>query len=344
MGSARQISICPILWGGDRQYPDLPLKIADSLYFADVSDLIQETTFRPLAPLFYSESEVGTLEHIRYALVRDFECNDQERSSEDEESGKLLYQLYLGLKVIRPFAGRYQVFHYDMTQSIPRLPRGSRNDYPTILCDCELLNSIRWIDLQELVTVAPSLLSIVNAGTMPISQAINNFEIGYRADFLNVRHLLWVVGLDALFTSREWKNRGADLSAKRIADFLGPDFQIYSDGFASRFDSPIPSSPPLGEVLSDIYKLRNDFAHGTWPDKQWAGQIHRRSADSTRDIFHAEMLCEGASSVLRGCLRKILTDVQLVAMFNEKATMNAHFAARGLIRKRKKNTHGTSSG
>lgn len=337
MGPSRHLSICPIPWRNvdNLHTPSLPLKITDSLYFADVSEVVKETSFRSLTPLLYSESEAKRLERIRYALVRNFECEDDERPSQDEKSASLLYQLYLGLKVIRPFAGRYEVFHYDMAQQTPRLPRGSRNDHATFLCDCELLNSIRWVDLQELVAVAPSILSASKTASQPISQAIHNLEIGYRADFLHVRHLLWVVGLDALFTSKEWDNRGAKLIGQRIKDFLGSDFEIYPPTPMPGLDWPALASPPLNGLLRDIYQLRNDFAHGTWPDKQWAGKVSRRSADGIRDIYYAELLTEGASSVLRGCLKKILGDSDLVATFNDKTKMNAHFASRGLVRKKK---------
>jgi hypothetical protein len=339
MPPSRYISICPILAINAESHwlnSSLPVKIADSLFFADVSEIIRETTFASLTPLLLSKSEADGLKHLRYALVRHFECRDAERPFEEEESANLLYRLYLGLKVIRPSSGRFQVFHYEMSQTPPRLPRGSRNDYATILCDsCECLNRMRHEDLQELVTLAPSILSVFQKGALPVSQATQSLEIGYRADFLNVRHLLWVVGLDALFTSTEWENQGAKLSAKRITNFLGSDFQIYSGEHFTDLGLPAPTNPPLNKTLRDIYRLRNHFAHGAWPDRQWAGKVWRRSADSCRDIHYSELLSEAASSILRGCLRKILSDKQSVEMFNDKAEINAHFAQLGLVRKKK---------
>jgi hypothetical protein len=259
--------------------------------------------------------------------------------AEDRKSEEMLYRLYLGLKVIRPTRGRYQVLHYDMNLPVPRLPRGYRNDYGTIICDCELLNlnSLRWKDFQDLVAVARSILGTLNDARNPVSQAVQSLEIGYRADFLNVRHLLWVVGLDALFTSIEWENQGIEVSVGRITHFLGLDFAIYSEKPHYDYDSgPTLPNIRLSDVLRDVYRLRNDFAHGTWPDKQWAGKVSRRSADGSRDIYYAEVVSEAASISLRGCLKKILADAQLVQMFTDKTRMNAHFAACGLVRKRKK--------
>jgi hypothetical protein len=312
----------------------MPLKIADSLSFADVSEIFRETTFDSLALLFPSKSELEALKRVRYGLIREFECAEGDRHLEDEKSAQMLYCLYLGLKVVQPFSGRFQIFHYDLAQSMPRLPRGARNDFATILCDSERLNRIRPIDLDQLKAFAPLLLTVLKDGTLPVSQAMQSLEIGYRADFLNVRHLLWVVGLDALFTSTEWENQGAGLAARRIAHFLGSRFQISSPELFSDLGFSAPANPNLSDALHDIYKLRNHFAHGTWPEKRWAGTVWRQNVDFSRNVFYSEFLSEATSAILRGCLKKVFSDGSLVEMFNEKARMNAHFAT--ILRKRKK--------
>ena len=179
--SAQYISICPISVGwSEDDWADsrLPLKISDSLYVEDVSEIVRNTSLNIFVPQFYSQEEVDAVKQTRYALVRHFECDDQGRPDQDEESARVLYRLYLGLKVIRPTAGRYQVFHYDMSQSIPRLPRGSRNDHATILCECELLNCIRWIDLQELAAIAPSSSEHTDDGG--IAHFTSDSELGDR--------------------------------------------------------------------------------------------------------------------------------------------------------------------
>jgi len=337
MGS-EHISLCPISVEHLEDDPSnlLPLKISDSLFVEDVSEILHETAFDPLVPQYYSKEEVGGLTKAKYALVRRIECEDGEEPNTRAESVRMLYQFYIGLKAIRPTTGRFQVLHYDMGVPKPRLPAGERNDYATILCDCEILNRVRIKDLMELVKLAPCISRTLISAKNPISQAAQSLEIGYRADFLNVRHLLWVVGLDALFTSTEWKNQGKDVAVGRIRDFLGLDFQIYPEQPFAGFDLPTLGSLLLKDVVEQIYKLRNDFAHGTWPDKQWAGRVCRRSLDPGRDIYYAEQLSEAASATLRGCLRKILSDSQSVEIFSDKAKMNSYFASRGLVRRRKK--------
>jgi hypothetical protein len=327
------ISICPIRnVTRDDLDEHLPLKLGTSLYFEEISKFIEETGFDALMHDFYSAKEVAKLKSTRYGLVRYFEC--EEYHDEDKESNRVLYQLYLGLKLVRPTAGTYQVLHYDLAQASPRLPRGWRNNIGTLLSDCESLNTIRWKDLQELQALAPSILSVLSTAFSPIAQAVQSMEIGYRADFSHVRHLLWVVGLDALFTSTEWENQGAQVATGRIGDFLGRGFEIYAENRADFefIDLKLPRST-LSETLQDVYELRNQFAHGRSPDKAWAGKACRRSVNGLEDIYYATMLSEAASAILRGSLKKILADRSLTAMFNDKAKMNAHFAR--FVRKRK---------
>ena len=313
----------------------MPFRLCSDCFVENISVLIEETAFNLLTPQPYSQAEVEGLKQTRYGLVRRFQCELQDRPSEDEKSAAELYKLYLGLKILHPTRGRFQVLHYSVSDSAPRLPRGSKNDFATIVCDWEGLNYIRWTDVCELARLASSLIATLSDHRNPISQAVHNLEIGYRADFLNVRHLLWVIGLDALFTSTERENQGKEVAIKRISDFLGSDFQIYSADAVSELSTPIPTQVKLTAALGDCYRLRNDFAHGTWPDKAWAGTVSRRSADGARNVYYAEVLSEAACSILRGCLKRILSETDLVKMFSDKQKMNMHFAARGLVRRQR---------
>ena len=337
MARIKHLSISPVsanIFGCDWPSESLPVSIGDSVSVADVSSIIAETNFDLLSPLLISESQIRGLQNIRYALVREFECDDTEKPAEDEKSANILYSLHLGLKVIRPCAGVFQVFHYDLSQTGSRLPRGARNNRGTIVSDCETLNSIRWTDVQELANLGSSILKVLKTPSLPISQAMQSLEIGYRSEFVNSRHLLWVVGLDALFTSTEWRNQGAEVAVGRIEDFLGAGFQIYPPP-EDPWQPPVLSLT-LHDALPDIYKLRNHLAHGSWPDKQWVGKVCRRSANGLEDIYYGTVLSEAASAALRGCLKKILAEERWVDLFNDKPKMNTYFASHGLFRERKR--------
>jgi len=251
--------------------------------------------------------------------------------AEKETSKNQLYRLYLTLKIIRATKERFLVLHYTLGDGNPRVEDSWRNEFDSELLDCEYGFSICPGDLYELARVAPQSLPILGNRTLSVTQAIYNLEIGCRAEFFNVRHLLWVVGLDALFSSKQWEHRGADVIKKRIALFLGEDFAIYPDKRELHLPRLIGMS--LRDSLDEIYKLRNHFAHGTWPDKSWAGKVCRPRAVGTGDVNYSGILVEAAAATLRGCLRKILSDDEWVSMFNDKKRMNAYFASRGLVRK-----------
>ncbi|MGH9726396.1 MAG: hypothetical protein ACRD41_15140 [Candidatus Acidiferrales bacterium] len=326
--SSRYISVCPISTdynATDSLAPLVPIKITDSIFVENISEIIRQTPFKSLTPHFLSETEAAALRRTQYALVRHFDCAFADRPAENERSANLLYQLYLGLKVIRPTAGKFLILHYDLGTPSPRLPDGSRNDYGTIVCDYERLNRIRQEDIQELAALAPLILGALKSAPNPIAQAVHNLEVGYRTDFAYVRHLLWVVGLDSLVTSQVPKRFGKGVAVPRITSFLEPTFQIYPEKGSPGFDLPILPDTTLQETIGDIYDLRNSFAHGDWPDKARFGQICRRSLDGTEDIDYSTVLCEAASSILRGCLKKILADVSTVEIFNHKSKMNAYF-------------------
>src|SRR5271156_1390097 len=147
MMESAHVSVCPITMvdpEGFDSHLKLPLMIARSLYFDDVSEIIRETTFDSLELVFPDRPEREALKRVRYGLVRQFDCEEHDPHLEYEQSARLLYCLYLGLKVIRPTWGRFQIFHYDLAQSKPRLPRIIRNDHGTILCDSDCPNWIGW--------------------------------------------------------------------------------------------------------------------------------------------------------------------------------------------------------
>jgi hypothetical protein len=307
---------------------ELLVQINESIRIEDVSDLIQKTPFEFWTEWSHEhgERECKRLRNTRYALVRRFECATSEDVAEKEISKNLLYRLYLSLKVIRASKERFVALHYLVGKGNPTVRGSWRNEFDSELLDCEFEFPIRPEDLRELANVARQSLAIFANRTLSVTQAAYSLEIGYRAEFVNVKHLIWVVGLDALFSTD--KNTTSAVVKKRISDFLGEDFVMYPD--QREIDLPRLIGLSLNDALEEIYKLRNHFAHGTWPDSRWAGKVCRPRALGTGDINYSGMLLEAAVAILRACLRKILNDNELMDMFNNKAKMHAHFAARGI--------------
>lgn len=335
MSNQSYASVFPIhvnVFEGRWPESELHTQFCDSIKFEDVSALMEQTPpdFWTTWSHDFGQSETNRLRNTRYALVRRFECAGSEEAFEREKSKKLLYQFYLSLKVIRATKERFVVLPYTLGKGDPIVRDPWRNEFDNQLLDCEFGFPVRPGDLCELARISQQSIGILGDRRLPITQATYNLEIGYRAEFFNVRHLLWVVGLEALFSSRKRGHQGADVVKMRALNFLGEDFAIYDNQRESGLPRLIGIS--LRDALNEIYVLRNHFAHGTWPQNQWAGKVCRPLVFGTGHVTYSGMLLEAAASILRGCLRKILADDKWVSMFNDKKKMNAYFAELGLVR------------
>jgi hypothetical protein len=315
--------------------PDIFMTVEDGIQIEDVSKLIKETptTFWKDWSYEHGELESKRLQNVRYALVRRFDCEESEELEEREQSKVLLYRLYLTLKVIRPTKQRFLVLHYAVANGRTRIKEPWRNDFDSELLDCESGFPLTLEDLKQLPPIARLSLKILGDRKFPVTQAVYNLEIGYRAEFFSVRHLLWVVGIDALFSSKKWAHQGADVVRKRVVEFLGKDFAIYPND--RDFGLPRLVGLSLDDALAEIYRLRNYFAHGSWPNKSWAGKHSRPLAFGGGHVNYSGVLLESAAAILRGCLRKILSDANWIEIFNDKKRMNKYFADRGLVRMRR---------
>jgi hypothetical protein len=326
-----------IAFGSTLRESDLLIRESESIRIEAVSNLIQQTPSNFWINWSYDHgaSETNRLRNTQFALVRRFKCSSSNEGLEIEKSKNLLYRLYLSLKVIRATKERFVVLHYKLGHQEPTVRDFWRNEIDSELLDCEFGFSIRPEELCELAQIAQQSLGILGNRTLPVTQATYSLEIGYRAEFFNVQHLLWVIGLEALFSSKERKHQGSDVVKRRVLHFLGNDFLIYPQQRDSELPRLIGIS--LRDALNEIFVLRHDFAHGTWPASRWAGKVCRPTALGTGYVNYSGMLLEAAAAILRGCLRKILADENLVVMFNEKKRMNAYFQELDIVRIEKPN-------
>jgi hypothetical protein len=115
---------------------------------------------------------------------------------------------------------------------------------------------------------------------------------------------MFVMALDMLFIAGE-----ISPFMKRVGGFLGLDSLIFPQ------DSLMNYQPKttVGEVLKDLYDLRNIIAHGQEIPKQPYRENHDlMSADGHRinydDYYYAELMLESGLFMLTTALRKIVTE------------------------------------
>ena len=116
------------------------------------------------------------------------------------------------------------------------------------------------------------------------------------------------------------------MAKERIRWFLGPDTRIYEPGDIQGGQPEVKTT--IGEVLDDLYELRNVIAHGDrTPDKFW---VTARS-EYDEPVKLAEMLTETASRIIRGSLLRILEE-NLLQYFADGPASEAFFGAQGLTK------------
>jgi hypothetical protein len=154
-------------------------------------------------------------------------------------------------------------------------------------------------------------------------------ELGYISEFIDVKQLMWATALDGLFTSA--KHWGSDLASRRIQHFLGADTRIYKQAdFASYMLVP---SLTLKQVVPDIYKLRNRFAHGEWVPKEFLDRPGY-SGKAGEVLNYADVLLEATSIILRMSLVRILKE-DLIEIFGTKSQLDWYFSRAGLVNKKR---------
>lgn len=129
-------------------------------------------------------------------------------------------------------------------------------------------------------------------------------EHGLQTGHLYLSTLMWVMGLDMLFMAGE-KVPFVD----RVAGFLGASARIFPA-------VPLPHRQPrltIGEVLEDVYELRNIVAHGREiPARPFREKCDLVDAKGVRiDVFdyhYSEVIMESALFLLARSLRKIMVD------------------------------------
>jgi hypothetical protein len=129
-------------------------------------------------------------------------------------------------------------------------------------------------------------------------------EHGMQIGNVNLGSLMFVMALDMLFMAGE-----SSPFMKRVGGFLGLDSRIFPQ------DSQMKYQPKttVGEVLKDLYDLRNIIAHGQEIPKQPYREKHDLiSTDghriNHRDYYYADLMLESVLFMLTTALRKIFTD------------------------------------
>lgn len=147
---------------------------------------------------------------------------------------------------------------------------------------------------------------------------------------LQLRHvylstLMWVMGLDMLYMAGKKKP-----FIERVKKFLGEQSLVFPPvGNSNRQPWLIRQQPRMtvGEIVEDIFDLRNEIAHGHEIPKRLRADCKLPDTKSQDIPFvqiktYAEALCDASLFILVNTLRKIMTDGLVEVVVQQKDWKN----------------------
>ncbi|MGH9747637.1 MAG: hypothetical protein ACRD59_16195 [Candidatus Acidiferrales bacterium] len=283
-------------------------------------------------------SRVEELMTVRYALVHRYETEPMvvegrivgERFH-SVESDKLVRMLAACLRLIRPmrqnvltmrgsFAdddGPFELTGFD-------LPPLHLQEVPEV----QKLFKLRDQDIDDLRTYAPRFLEAMRGEFWKFRMAVQFHELGhFQALDWKARYLHWCSAIESIYTSHRWEHQGSLVATSRIRWLLGEQTSTYAPGDLS--DLLEDPRIAVGQIVDDLYDLRNFLAHGDKVPDAYFNDTLRVGFGG--EVKRCEVLTEAASFIVRTSLLKILRD-NLLAHFADAGPAEAYFGRQRLTR------------
>jgi hypothetical protein len=333
----RKVTVTPVFGladeyvdGGDFPSKELPFAVGSGVFLADVHTQMKSADFSLWGQRYLSKEDIKELQSWRHALVHYFDAEEYLTSSPEESSRELVQRVFLSLRIVRPSWTPYQYLRAIVRPDGSFDPNGfSKAEGRLTVSSCDAANYVRKEDAELLRDILPTFLSVYDTACRPVQRAVRILELGYSSEFIDVKQLMWVTALDAMFTSA--KHWGSDLAVRRIQHLIGPDVRIYQPkDFPSYMAVP---SFTVKQVARDIYRLRNKFAHGEWVPEEFLDRPGY-SGKAGEQLNYADVLLEATGIILRMSLIRILKQ-NLLETFRTKDALDWYFSRAGLVNKTK---------
>jgi|SRR6185312_11394931 len=315
----------------------LPFGIVEYVMVEDVRSMFTDKTFAWVQRKL-GEDDVKTLQDVKYAIVHRYSTDDRSDGSDDDRvSENLVRNLVACLRLIRPTRQRTSLMRGELTPEGKIDVRYFENPREIMeVPDVQKLFTLRNADLVELRNIASAFLTAMGNEIWKFKMAVEFHEAGYFQDwYWKARYSLWCSALESLYTSQTHGNKGSLVAKERIKWFLNESTSIYDPGDIPNFVIPQPNIC-VGDVVDDLYKVRNLIAHGDRVPAQFHQRKMRNGIQDPLSVL--EVLLEALSFIIRKSLLRILRD-NLQPHFAGTAASDSYFGKAGLaldaIRKRK---------
>jgi hypothetical protein len=304
---------------------ELPFAVQRGLTIENVEHLLPQDAF-DLWKAMLGESLSEKVGKVKHALVHRYEMGD-DRSDFEESSTVFATSC---LRLIRPmrqgvlaFArgqiredGGFDVTGFDLSER----PNGVE------VVEAHKLSTLRYEDALSLRLLIPEFIRAMKGEFWKFRMAVQFHDLGYFQLHWKPKFLLWTSALESIFTSHSREHQGSRVAVARINWFLGEKTRIYPP---RDWPSAVPDCTlTLGDVLNDLYELRNYVAHGDKVPDSFFNTFPRTGING--GISKVEVLCETASLVIRASLIKILRE-RLLDQFADAKPAEGYFGAQGLV-------------
>lgn len=246
---------------------------------------------------YIAPHELNTFLSAQYALCHRF-ISTHEMGFAENESLRLLETAFICLRVVKPTRARFcalQTKDFD-GEKFEIFSVTHPKNTPVNIPDVETTNQISSADLQLFRRVIVPFFRVSDKGPERLRRAIRYFEEGYSQTLDPiVQIILWSAGIESLVSKGDESFYGSQ-SIDTVYELVPPDLDIYGDTIQREFVD-IPRFT-VGELLPDLFTLRNRLVHGGWIPEPWKAGSGRPSL-SQAEIPYADVLREAASFVLR---------------------------------------------
>jgi hypothetical protein len=334
-------NLYPIYWlagqvgGSPFDHARLPFDIAEDVRIEAVLERFREDAFALWAPRVGS-IVVEELQRVRFALVHRYRPDpiivDGQfigEAQHSEASQNLVLMLAACLRLIRPMRQSALLIHGKVRDEDGSFDVGGFDMPPPHLIEVpevQRLFMLRNQDADDLRRYAAQFLRGMRGEFWKFRMAVQFHELGhFQVIDWKARFLHWCSAIESIYTTHNREHQGKLLATTGIKWFIGPNTSIYAPGDLPEFvqDPGIT----VGQIVDDLYDLRNFIAHGDRvPDPYFRDDL-RRGLDG--GVKRCEVLLEMASFIVRTSLLKILRD-DLLDHFSEAGSAEDYFGAQGL--------------
>jgi hypothetical protein len=305
----------------------LPATILPGVTIEDGKTFFNAKTF-DLWSTYISKRERESLERVRFAIVCRYDDDYGGPNYQTDNTAKATVRLMGAcLTLIRPMQQDAALICGkilpDSTVYVQSFDIPVEIGVPAV----QKLFRLRNRDVTRLQMAAPLFMKAVHGDFWKIRSSVELHDWGhFHHLYWKARFSLWCSAIEALYTSNVPEHKGSLVAKERIKWFLGPDTRIYEPGDIQ--DGQPEVTTTVGEVVDDLYELRNVIAHGDkTPDKFWV----TARMEYGEAVTLAEMLTEAASRIIRASLLRILEE-NLLQYFADGPASEAFFGTQGLTK------------